>query len=68
MDFIPLSDKIILSAVTPGNRIPFTVTIINDTQTDPNESFTLLLSASSPGIVINSSSALVTIIDDDGTC
>ena len=67
-DFISVSEKIILTSdsLSPGSRTPFSVPIIDDTQVDPDESFSLHLSASSPGILINTSSALVTIIDDDG--
>lgn len=57
--------KIILTDVTPGSRTPFSVTIINDTDVEREESFSLLLSPSSPGILVNASMATVTIVDDD---
>lgn len=58
-------EKIILTDLSPGSRTPFSITIINDPDIDPDESFTLLLNPSSPGILINTSVAVVTIIDDD---
>ena len=58
-------EKIILTDVSPGSRAPLSVTIINDTDVEREESFSLLLSPSSPGILINASMAIVTIVDDD---
>ena len=58
-------EKIILTDVSPGSRTPFSVTIINDTDVEREESFSLLLNPSSPGVLVNTSMATVTIVDDD---
>ena len=65
-DFVPLVKSIMLTGVSPGGLTPFNVSIVNDFDVEPEKSFTLLLSLSSPGTLINMSIATVTIVDDDG--
>ena len=61
-------EMILLSDVSPGSRTSFTLTVIDDNDLELDETFFLLLDPLSPGVLINSTMAVVIIVDDDGEC
>ena len=71
-DYIPSVIMIRLTGVnvSPGGRHLFTITIVDDSNLEPEEKFFLLLTPSGPGVLVNSSLAMavVIIVDDDGQC
>ena len=54
--------------VSPGSQRLFTITIIDDSDLESDETFFLLLNPLNPGVLVNSSMAMavVIIVDDDG--
>ena len=56
--------------VSPGSQRLFTITIIDDSDLESDETFFLLLNPLNPGVLVNSSMAMavVIIVDDDGQC
>ena len=65
-DYVPFMEIISLTDVSPGRRTSLTITIIDDNDFEPDETFFLLLNPSSPGVLVNNSMAVVIIMDDDG--
>lgn len=65
-DYATKMETIHLSDVSLGSQTSFTLTIIDDDDLEPEETLFLLLSPLSPGVLINSSMAVVIILDDDG--
>lgn len=69
MDFYPLSNNVnvTLTSLSPGYRSPSrNVKIIDDSSVEQNETFLIVLTSSSPGVLIEVSNVTVTIIDNDG--
>lgn len=51
---------------SPGNRSSLiNIEVINDSEIETNETFTLLLTSFSSDVIIDTPSATVTIVDDD---
>lgn len=63
MDFYPVMMNITFS---PDDQSSLTsIEIINDSEIETNETFTLLLTAFSTGVIIDTPNATLTIVDDD---
>ena len=64
MDFHPVVVNI---TFFPGNQSSLIsiIEIINDSEVETSETFTLHLTSFSPNVVIDTPSATVTIVDDD---
>lgn len=68
MDFSPLSKfNDVLTSLSPGHRSKsVNVQINDDSLEEQNEIFLIMLTSSSPGVLIEVSNVTVTIIDNDG--
>jgi hypothetical protein len=63
MDFYPVMMNITFSPDSQSSLI--SIEIINDSEIETNETFTLALTSFSPGVSIDTPNATVTIVDDD---
>jgi hypothetical protein len=63
MDFYPVMMNITFSPDSQSSLI--SIEIINDSETETSETFTLVLTSFSSGVIIDTPNATVTIVDDD---
>ena len=67
-DYRLVQKSITLTSLSPGNSSAVSIEIVDDNRKESNETFSIHLNTSDPGVFIKVSNVRVTIIDNDCKC